>query len=127
MESLNMTEAEKFIEQEVPPLRRAVLPKALRAAYEAVDLTLGETAYLQIPGAKMAAQRTLLLYAVEFALQGLVDKGDWPFTYEYEFNRRPTGRHLAIITPNAILTASQLQDGDAQPRWAGYRENYGLS
>jgi hypothetical protein len=34
---------------------------------------------------------------------------------------------LAILTPNAVITISQLQAGGSQPRWAGFRENYSLS
>lgn len=122
-----MNDAEKFIEQEIPLTYRCALPRALKTAYDAVELTIGETPFLQVPTARMVARGYLLSFAVDYALQGLMDKGEWPFKYEYDFFARPTGKHLKILTPNAVVTVSQLQHGDLQPRSAEFRRNYSLS
>lgn len=119
-----MNEAEKFIEDEMPAVHRAALPKALKTAYDAVDLTISETPYLKTPSARMTARGNLLPYAVDYALQGLIDSGKWPFAYEYDFFARPTGKHLKILTANAVVTVSQLQAEDLKPRKATFRDNY---
>jgi len=88
---------------------------------------ISETTYLQVPTARITARGYLLPYAVDFAIQGLIDRGDWPFQYEYVFYSRPTGKHLRALTPNSVITISQLQYGDVQPRKADFRKNLRLS
>jgi len=67
---------------------------------------ISETTYLQVPTARITARGYLLPYAVDFAIQGLIDRGDWHFQYEYVTTDRPLGRTLG----NSVLPQFQVED-----------------
>ncbi len=116
-----MADATQFINEEVPPQQRALLPKSHQQAYDAVDEWIQENKWLRIPTVQPGHLRA---WAVDFALIQLIEFGAWPVRkYEWADFTRPTGKYLKIFTANAVLTVSQLADLTAQPRTAVFRQN----
>jgi hypothetical protein len=115
-----------FIEEEVTVIERSLFPKALSAAYAAVDDLISETPFLQCPPVKLAKGH-LVTWAVDFAVSQLIEAGQWQVEgYEWAWFKKPTGRYLRVFTKRAILSVSQLPDTSQQPRHAEFRVNAGF-
>jgi hypothetical protein len=118
-----MRPGDTFIEDEIPALQRSAFPKALSAAYSAVDDLIGETRFLQCPPAKLARGH-LIAWAVDFAVSQLIESGQWQVEgYDWPWFNKPTGKYLRVFTKHATLSLSQLPDTSKQPRHAEFRAN----
>jgi hypothetical protein len=119
-----MTPGDTFIEEEIPPVQRAIFPKALTNAYKAVRDLIKETPFLQCPPAEYACHGHLITWAVDFAVHQLIENGQWQCEgYDWPYFSKPTGRYLRIFTKRAVISVSQLCDSTQQPRYADFRSN----
>ena len=122
-----MSPGDEFIEQQVPLVHRALLPKPFSAAYAAVEDLVREVPFLQCPPAKLARGH-LTAWAVDFAVSQMIESGSWTVEgYDWPWFAKPTGKYLRIFTKDAILTINQLPDTVHRPRYADFRENDGYS
>lgn len=118
--------AEEFLDEEFPLGLRPLLPSALRRAYAAAAQAVATVRFLGTPGG-ILQRGDLIALAAEYEVERLVKAGDLPFDCSWEPYARPTGVHLVVRTRRAKLTISQVEDGTKKPRYAQFRENYGMS
>jgi hypothetical protein len=104
--------AESFTDEEVPHGIRHFFPSALRRAYAAADATMEREPYLGTPGGKYQ-RGDLIMLAASFELERLVKSGHLPFDGVWEYFARPTGKHFVMLSQNARITTSQLEDSES--------------
>lgn len=114
--------AERFVLDQIPLRHRRLIAPKLKLAYETVDGHIAGTPFLQVPTARDNRGR-LLSWAVDFALKGLIESGEWPVDYRWQVFAKPTGRYLEIILPHSTLTVSQVAFWNEQPRDVQFRSN----
>jgi hypothetical protein len=114
--------AERFLLDQIPFSIQRLIPPKLKLAYQAVDQLVKDTPMLQIPSADDNRGR-LVSWAVDFAIKGLIESGEWPVDYRWELFAKPTGRYLEVKLPHATLSISQVRFWQEQPRDVVFREN----
>lgn len=118
--------AKHFVDAEFPPAQRAVIPAALRNAYEAV-----EQLYLQEPlfsvQSAIINKGHVIAWAVDLQIERLLTSGRLPHDYRWCPFERPTGKFLQIRLPTSTLSISQLPLPTDVPRHARFRQNRILS
>jgi hypothetical protein len=124
--SMSRTPLLAFIDQQVPPAKRAMIPAVLRRAYATVDQLFVDEPIFHVETAKQAKGHVIAL-AVDKQVEELIKNGDWPYDYKWEAFNKPTGRYLKIFLPNATMTVSQVPDKRSVPRHAGFRHNHILN
>jgi hypothetical protein len=115
--------AEQFVDDEVPPDRRHLIPSAIRRAYAAADRTMAQSPYFGTPGGKYQ-RGDLIMLAASYEFEVLVKEQALPFDGIWEFFARPTGKHYVMLTPRSRITTSQIDDPRKRPRRAVFRANY---
>lgn len=116
--------AQELGDQEFPAKSRTYVPSALKRAYANVDKVMESVEWLQTPSAKFH-RGDLIVLATEHEFARLIEKGSIPFDMEWENYASPTGKHLVMRTPRAIITINQV-DAKKKPRRAVFRQNMGL-
>jgi hypothetical protein len=118
--------AEAFLRDQIPPALRSFVPSTLRTAYEAAKLLIRDESILNVTSAKDNAGR-IIQWAVDLGFQRLVEGGQWPFDFKWQYFERPTGRYLEIRPSHCVVTISQVSDPSSQPRDVAFRANKRLS
>ena len=118
--------AEQFLLDQVPMKYRALLPGAMKAAYDAASLLAESEPILQTPSAKDNLGR-IKSWAVDLALVKIIESGRWPVDYRWVSFQKPTGCYLEVRLSHSKLTISQVPDAKKQPRNVRFRENNRLS
>lgn len=121
-----MTEAEAFLLDQIPLKLRTMIPQTLKMAYDAVSAHIVETPFLNVPSAQDNRGR-LVQWAVDYGFQKLVESGQWPFEMRWRPFEVPTGRYLEIRASHSVLTISQVEDPQQQPRNVHFRANKRLN
>jgi len=119
---MDISTAEKFLLDQIPLRVQRLLPPKLKLAYEAADEHIKATPMLQIPTAADDRGR-LISWAVDFAIKGLIESGEWQADYRWQLFARPTGCYLEVRLPHSTLSISQVHFWKDQPRNAVFRQN----
>src|SRR4051794_32200428 len=106
--------AERFLGEEFPAHRYHLIPSALLRAYAAADHAIEMLEFLATPGGRFQ-RGDLIAAAAEFEFKKLIDSGDLPFDYSWEWYHRKTGKHIVTWTPRARCTISQVEDWAKKP------------
>jgi hypothetical protein len=117
---------QSFVNEEFPRALQALLPEALRRAYEQVAELMADTSFLAMEGASTTSG-VLIKDSVDHQLIKLIDSGKLPFDYMWDSHARPTGKHLKLLPKNTVITMSQLQQPKQFPRRAVFRNNQRLN
>ena len=117
---------ESFVNEEFPVALQALLPGALKRAYDQVAQLMADTSFLQTEGAKKTSGY-LIQDSVDHQIIQLIDSGRLPFDYMWDWHARPTGKHLKLLPKNTVITISQLQQPKQFPRRAVFRNNQRLN
>lgn len=124
---MTLTEiGERFLLDQIPMKHRRLIAPKLKLAYEAVTEHVEANPFLQIPSAADNRGR-LRSWAVDFAIQGLIESQEWPVDYRWQVFAKPTGRYLEVILPHSTLSISQVTFWQEQPRDVEFRHNARLS
>lgn len=121
-----MGPAEAFLLDQIPPPLRAMIPTALRTAYDAAAALIAEEPILSVPSAQDNRGR-IIQWAVDLGFEKLVTSGRWPFDLRWRHFEKPTGRYLEIVPSHSVFTISQVQDPKRQPRDVLFRQNKRLN
>jgi hypothetical protein len=119
---MNIATAERFLLDQIPLRIQRLIPPKLKLAYEAADEHIRATPMLGIPTAADHWGR-IRSWAVDFAIKGLIDSGEWQADYRWKSFARPTGRYLEVRLPHSTLSISQVQFWKDQPRNVVFRQN----
>jgi hypothetical protein len=115
-----------FVDMEFPPVLRAQIPLALKAAYAAVESLYETTPFLKVVSAQIGKGH-LIGWAVDSQLVRLIETGKLPFKYRWAPFARPTGRYLLLELGSSTMSVSQLLEPTAVPRRAHFRQNHSLN
>lgn len=119
---MNIVSAQQFVNDQLLPVHQAEIPTTLRTAYAAAELLWKAEPILQVTSAVDNRGR-LIQWAVDLAFQRLIETGKWAFDYNWKSYARPTGRYLRIKMPHSVMTISQVEDPEKQPRNVVFRAN----
>jgi hypothetical protein len=117
---------ESFVNEEFPPALQALLPGALKRAYEQVAQLVADTSFLTTEGAQKTSGH-LIQDSVDFQMIQLINSGKLPFDFIWDSHAKPTGKHLKLLPKNTVITISQLQQPKQFPRRAEFRNNQRLN
>ena len=113
---------QSFVNEEFPPALQALLPEALKRAYEQVRQLMADTSFLSTEGAQKTSGY-LIQDSVDYQLIQLINTGKLPFDFTWDSHARPTGKHLKLLPKNTVITVNQLQQAKQFPRHACFRNN----
>lgn len=116
----------QFMDEQLPPAYRSHLPRALGAAYDAVDALMKDVPIFQTASARFGRGH-LISWAVDFQIQSLLESGKWPFDYTWAWFDDPTGQYIKILLPSSVMTINQLADKTKRPRYAVFRSNQAVN
>ncbi len=119
---LNRRNPTEFLDEQFPPKLRALLPTALKQAYQAADQLVEESAILKVPSAKFNQGR-LRAWATDLAIARLLESGKLPFDFDWASYAKPTGKYLRIRLENAVLSVSFVRHPLAPPRNVCFRSD----
>jgi hypothetical protein len=111
-----------FLNDQISPAQRALIPPTLKQAYAAADKVASENPILDVQSARDQHGR-VRSWAVDLAFEKLIDTGQWPFDYAWAWFDKPTGRYLRIRTEAATLTISLIDEPSKPPRHVKFRQN----
>ena len=115
--------AEDLIDSEFPEIYRHLIEPALRRAYAAADMVMDREEFLSTPSA--AVQRgDLIMLAAEHQFHKLVRDNFLPFDASWDDHAAPTGKHLVLRSPGALITINQVEFPGKKPRYAAFRDTY---
>lgn len=118
--------AKYFVDSEFPSTHRALIPSALKTAYDAV-----EELYKQDPlfGVRSAiiGKGYVIAWAVDLQVERLIKSKQLPYDYRWVPFEKPTGEYLQIRLLASTLSISQLAEPTSIPRHAHFRQNRILS
>lgn len=117
---------QSFVNEEFPQPLQALLPAALKRAYEQASEVMKDVSFLGTEGAQRE-RGNLIQHSVDYQLILLIESGKLPFDFAWDFHARPTGKHLKILPKNTVITVSQLQQAEQFPRRAVFRNNQRLN
>ena len=118
-------EPSHFLEDQISPAHRALIPTTLRQAYKAAEAEIRESSILNVRSAKDQRGR-FRTWAVDLAFEQLIENGSWPFDYTWAEYNQPTGHYLRIRLPQSIMTISLVDCPKCPPRPVRFRENNAL-
>jgi hypothetical protein len=118
--------AKHFVDAELPPAQRALIPQALRTAYAAVDQLYQQEPLFSVRSA-LINKGHVVAWAVDRQIERLLTSGQLPYPYRWTPFQRPTGEYLQITLPTSTLSISQLPSPTDVPRHAFFRQNRILS
>ncbi|MCE2510145.1 MAG: hypothetical protein J4G10_04120 [Alphaproteobacteria bacterium] len=118
--------SEAFLLDQIPLVRRAVVPTTLKQAYAAASLVIDKEPILSVESAK-ANRGRIIQWAVDLAFEKLVDSGQFGVDRCWRLFERPTGRYLEVLFSHSVLTISQVAHPDKQPRDVKFRRNKRLT
>ena len=119
---MNVSTAEQFLLDQIPLHVQRLLPSKLKLAYQAAEEHIKATPMLQIPTAADDRGR-IISWAVDFAVKGLIESGEWQADFRWQLFARPTGCYLEVRLPHSTLSISQVQFWKDQPRNVVFRQN----
>ena len=114
-----------FLEDQIGPAHRSLIPTTLRQAYAAADIEAKASPILNVRSAKDQRGR-FRTWSVDLAFQRLIDGGRWPFDYDWAEYDQPTGHYLRIRLPQSIMSISLVDCAKHPPRSVRFRENNAL-
>lgn len=120
--------ARKILNEEYPiEIRQKFLP-AVRLAYKMVKDLKDDKEWIAWIGSEDLLVH-LRIYAVEFMISRLVDKGELPDSFRYRIARNVADNcnHLELLSRRSILTISHVHRPKQVPRYADFRLNLGIS
>ena len=123
---MNDKEAEIFVLDQIPIVRQSLIPSTLKTAYDAAKLYFDGEEIFKVESAKQNRGR-VVAWAVDRGFEKLIESGQWPYEMAWQPFAKPTGKYLQIRMPYAVLTISQCEDPEEQPRNVKFRENLRLS
>lgn len=115
-------EAGHFLNDQITPAQRSLIPTTLRQAYAAAEKVAKENPILDVISAQDQRGR-VRSWAVDLAFEKLIKTGQWPFDYAWAWFNKPTGRYLRIRTEAATLSISLVDDPSKPPRHVKFRQN----
>lgn len=115
-------DAGHFLNDQISPAQRSLIPTTLRQAYAAAEKLATETPILDVPSAQDQRGR-IRSWAADLAFEKLIKTGVWPFDYTWAWFGKPTGRYLQIRTEAATLSISLVDDPSKPPRHVKFRRN----
>lgn len=115
-----------FLNDQITPAQRALIPSTLKQAYKAADLLAEENPILDVVSARDQRGR-VRTWAVDLAFEKLVSTGQWPFDCSWASYARPTGRYLRIRTEAATISISLVDSPDKPPRHVCFRQNNAMA
>jgi hypothetical protein len=118
--------AKHFVDAELPPAQRALIPPALRRAYGAVEQLYQQEPLFSVESARINKGH-VIAWAVDQQIERLLTSGQLPYDYRWSPFERPTGKFLQIRLPTSTLSISQLPLATDPPRHAHFRQNRILS
>lgn len=118
--------AKHFVDAELPPKHRAIIPPALHAAYAAVEQLYQQEPLFSVESA-IIGRGHVVAWAVDRQIERLLISGQLPYDYRWSPFERPTGKYLQIRLPTSTLSISQLAVSTDVPRHAHFRQNRILS
>lgn len=119
---MNPVNAEQFLNDQLPPAHRADIPTTLQLAYAAGKMLCEQEPILQVTSAVDNRGR-IISWAVDLAFQRLIETGKWPYDFSWKSFARPTGRYLQIRLSHSVMSISQVEYPDFQPRNVAFRAN----
>ncbi len=114
--------AKHFVDSEFGPAHRALIPGALKSAYDAVEALYKEEPLFDVMTAKIGRGH-VVAWAVDRQIERLLIARRLPFEYKWAPFERPTGRFLQIRLPSSTLSINQLPQPTDIPRDAYFRTN----
>jgi hypothetical protein len=123
---VSLIKAKHFVDAELPPAHRAVIPAALRTAYGAVEQLYQQDPLFSVQSA-IINKGHVVAWAVDLQIERLLTAGQLPYDYRWCPFERPTGKFLQIRLPTSTLSISQLPLATDVPRHAHFRQNRILS
>lgn len=121
-----MNQSEAFLLDQVPLVHQAKIPTTLKTAYSAARMIIDGEPIFQIPSAEDNWGR-IIQWSVDFAIQRLVQSGEWPYEMQWCPFSKPTGRYLEVVASHSVITISQCADPNKQPRDVAFRTNKRLN
>lgn len=119
-------EAGHFLNDQITPAQRAMIPTTLKQAYRAADELISGSPILDVTSAQDQRGR-VRAWAVDLAFEKLIRTGNWPFDYTWAWYAKPTGRYLRIRTEAATVTMSLVDLPKKPPRHVVFRQNNALA
>ena len=121
---MDIKTARAFLLDQVPLRDQLLFPPVFKSAYAAVNSLVADTPFLKVPSATFNRGR-LLTWAVDHAIEGLIQSGRWNVDYRWASfgSPHPTGQYLEIRPSLSRITVSQIRDPRQQPRDTRFREN----
>ncbi len=119
-------EAGHFLNDQISPTQRALIPTTLKQAYKAADELAAENPILDVVSAREQHGR-VRTWAVDLAFEKLVSTGQWPFDCGWASFARPTGRYLRIRTEAATVSISLVDSAKKPPRPVCFRQNNAMA
>jgi hypothetical protein len=123
---MDVVSAEHFLLDQFPLRLRPTIPTTLKTAYAAAGLLISQEPILQVKSADDNRGR-VVQWAVDLAVERLINTGQWPFKFEWKKFFKPTGHYLEVRLSHSVLTISQVSDPTKQPRNVVFRENARLT
>ncbi len=115
-----------LINKEYPISIRSKFPAMIERAYDAVAQIKESVEFLNWPlGDNLEGY--LRNVAVGYQFKKMIENNQLPLKYRIALNKKKNYKYIEVLTDNAILTISQVQNKSSIPRYADYRTNHSLS
>ena len=115
----------ELIDSEFPQPYRPLIPAALKRAYSSADQAYDRLDFMTTPSGRFH-RGDLIVLAAEFEFVRLVKEAHLPFDISWENYAAPTGKHLVMRSPKANITINQVEYPHQKPRWASFRDSFGV-
>jgi len=112
--------SEAFLLEQIPLVKRALIPTTLKTAYAAAKAHIADTPMLSVPSVQPGR---IVQWAVDFGFEKLLQSGQWDADHRWRYYEKPTGRYLEVVFSHSALTISQVADPNKQPRDVRFRAN----
>ena len=117
--------ASAFLDDQIAPPLRSLIPPTLRLAYAAADELAKDQPILGVESARSNRGR-LRSWACDFAFEKLIQTGRWPYDYDWAPFAQPTGKYLRIRLESSVMSISLVPDPKCPPRHVKFRANNAL-
>jgi len=117
--------AEELLDAEFPQVYRHLIPAALKRAYASADQAYDRLDFLNTPSGRFH-RGDLIVLATELEFVKLIKEKHLPFEPYWEDYATPTGKHLVMRSPGAQITINQVEHAHQKPRWAVFRNLFGV-
>lgn len=115
-----------FLNDQISVSKQGMIPGTLKRAYNAANLLIKETPFLQVESVKFNRGR-FYSWAVDHAIELLIKNGTWDCDYRWAGYAQPTGKFLEVRLPQSVLSISRVVNQRQQPRDVEFRTNLRLS